>query len=179
MDDMVFERKGRSVVDVDLLVESVLATWHEGRAALREQVGALFAAGDVNQDGLLSYEEFVSIVQVVMPSAPEERVWRAFRDCIDMLPEAELGISSPIFLNVIEAHGLLGSALSAEVLSRAERTLAASRPHPLKRNDTSKFDAATAFDGEHGGEPPAAATAAAPIGAAPAAPAGTAAGRRG
>ena len=86
VDEMATERKGKSVVDVDLLVSRVLAKWHEGRHALRQQVGALFKAADVNGDGVLSYEEFATVVRLVQPSATEDRVWCAFRECVERTP---------------------------------------------------------------------------------------------
>ena len=148
MEDMTTDRKGKQVVDIDDLISDLLAKWVAGRQALREQVAALFSAGDVNNDGVLSFDEFTALVKVVLPAASEERIWRAFRECIDMSPSeyehAMLsesvqpmsalpgidhimvgGISSEVFVNVIEVHGLLGANLSADSLTAAHRQLQA------------------------------------------------------
>ena len=118
------------VVDVDALVAAVLSQWHTGRSALREQVGALFSAGDINNDGVLSFDEFTALVKVVLPSATEERIWLAFRDCIDQglthyddNEPGEQGIQADHFVSVIETHGLLGANFTQASLAKAEKEM--------------------------------------------------------
>lgn len=150
IDDLVSTRgKGKDlkeIVDVDRLVAETLARWHAGRYALREQVSALFSAGDVNNDGVLSFDEFTQIVKLVLPAATPDRIWATFRDCVEAsgtdgegdgsggggggggvdaangLPEGG-GITAEVFVSVVETHGLLGACLSAEGLASAQESL--------------------------------------------------------
>lgn len=79
-------RKGKQVLDIDKLIGHVLNRWTDWRQALRAQVNALFVAADINDDGVLSFDEFAACVRVILPGVSEERTWKAFRECIDLSP---------------------------------------------------------------------------------------------
>jgi len=142
IDALQTSRKGKAVVDVDAMVGLVHDKWRKGRLVLREQAGALFGATDTNTDGVISYDEFTSLVLLIHPAASEDRIWRAFRECIDLSSEADAteaaevqghglagGIASDVFVNVIEEHGLLGVTLSAEKARGAQAALEARSRH--------------------------------------------------
>ena len=85
------DKRGRAVADVDEVVRAVAGTWAAERADFREQVSALFAAGDVNGDGVLSFGEFRAIMELVAPAVvhDELRILHAFRECLARADEAD------------------------------------------------------------------------------------------
>jgi Ca2+-binding EF-hand superfamily protein len=78
-----YEVSGRAVVDVDRAVAALLDEYQGLRQTLRGEATSLFSAGDVNDDGVLSLQEFREVVKLVLPSitTDERKIWGAFREC--------------------------------------------------------------------------------------------------
>ena len=125
----VADGKGRPSVDVDELVRALLEAWRAERVAMRDEAAALFTAGDVNGDGELSLDEFGAILALLSPEGAgakldEARVMAAFRACLARAAADEEagggagaqpveGISSAVFVAVMEEQGLIGVKLEA------------------------------------------------------------------
>ena len=120
---------------------------------------------------MLSLDEFTSLVLMIHPAASEERVWAAFRECIELAYESEVssaaspgdrplsagsepsplmvqgGITADIFCSVVQDYGLLGVSLSSEIAKAAEGALAAEKRGRIARGATSGSGSLTHGDG--------------------------------
>ncbi|CAM9821055.1 unnamed protein product, partial [Choristocarpus tenellus] len=67
----------------------------------------LFAKGDENGDGVLSFDEFNAITLRVAPHFSERRVLRMFREASTSGNEGSFAISKSTFCTVCRAHGLV------------------------------------------------------------------------
>ena len=84
---LAVNRRGKLVVDVDALVALTIDHWAAARESLREAASTLFGATDVNNDGHISLDEFTQLVLLLHPTASEESIFHAFRECIDLSAE--------------------------------------------------------------------------------------------
>jgi hypothetical protein len=84
---LAVNRRGKLVVDVDALVALTIDHWEAARESLREAASTLFGATDVNNDGHISLDEFTQLVLLLHPTASEESIFHAFRECIDLSAE--------------------------------------------------------------------------------------------
>jgi hypothetical protein len=84
---LAVNRRGKLVVDVDALVALTIDHWEAARESLREAACTLFGATDVNNDGHISLDEFTQLVLLLHPTASEESIFHAFRECIDLSAE--------------------------------------------------------------------------------------------
>jgi hypothetical protein len=77
VEGLKFELGGRVVIDVDRAIAVLVREYQAVRGALRSESASLFTAGDVNDDGVLSFDEFKEVVRVVMPSVSgdDKRCW--------------------------------------------------------------------------------------------------------
>ncbi len=70
----------------------------------------LFIAGDANQDGVLTLNEFREIVSSADASVSETNALRMFRETVTLMPDGGDSISPTAFAIVAHAHGLKAPA---------------------------------------------------------------------
>ncbi len=70
----------------------------------------LFIAGDANQDGVLTLNEFREIVSSADASVSETNALRMFRETVTLMPDGGDSISPAAFATVAHAHGLKAPA---------------------------------------------------------------------
>ena len=109
---LAVNRRGKLVVDVDAVVALTLDHWSAARESLRGAASSLFGATDVNNDGHISLDEFTQLVLLIHPTATEESIFHAFRECIDLSAEKRARDGAR------EGRGA-GAAASADALAAA------------------------------------------------------------
>ena len=78
--DMCQKAGGRSYIDQEQLLSVCLDEWHKMDLRARETLGAMFTAGDVNCDGIMSLDEFAAIVKYVEPELSDRVIIAMFRE---------------------------------------------------------------------------------------------------
>lgn len=64
-----------------------------------------FLTGDDNNDGVLSFQEFVDIVNKIAPHFPKRRILKMFREAL-MFGDDDNRIDEKSFVHVCKMHGL-------------------------------------------------------------------------
>eukprot|EP00753_Platysulcus_tardus_P012895 PLAT3570.1.p1 GENE.PLAT3570.1~~PLAT3570.1.p1 ORF type:complete len:468 (+),score=260.68 PLAT3570.1:159-1562(+) len=72
------------VVDVDSVLAELMAAFLRQRQALKQVLKALFVAGDLDGDGVLSFDEFLQILEMVKPSISKWEAVRLFGEATQM-----------------------------------------------------------------------------------------------
>ncbi|CAM9202957.1 unnamed protein product [Scytosiphon promiscuus] len=97
----------RIVIDMDKVIELVMEVVLLRQNSIEHKLRALFSEGDANGDGVLSFEEFTSIVCRAAPHFSERRVLRMFREALTSGTEGSFAIEKDTFCNVCRQHGLV------------------------------------------------------------------------
>ena len=67
-------------VDQEAFLQLGLAQWREATSKAKAILGALFTAGDVNGDGVFSFDEFCAVVRHIDPKLSTKKVMAIYRD---------------------------------------------------------------------------------------------------
>ena len=81
-----------------------------------------FVAGDDNGDGVLSFEEFDSLLHRIAPGFSDRRILRMFREALTGGEENAFAIERGTFAEVCRAHGLV-KLVDTEKLEREEEEM--------------------------------------------------------
>ena len=88
------------VASVDSVLDVLVKTLMLRRQQVEENLKRLFTAGDDNGDGVLSYDEFLNIIQAKRPGISERRVLRMFKMALLEGADNSESISRETFVNV-------------------------------------------------------------------------------
>mmetsp|Transcript_14047 Transcript_14047/g.33502 ORF Transcript_14047/g.33502 Transcript_14047/m.33502 type:complete len:437 (+) Transcript_14047:2-1312(+) len=104
VDQLKYEAMGKTVLDIDAVVSAILIDYRNEYHFLRNEAIALFSAGDVNDDGVISLQEFKEILKLVMPPllSQEKKIFHVFRECFSCSHEEVAGEEAE---DVVDALG--------------------------------------------------------------------------
>ena len=92
--------KSTIVASVDTVLDVLVKTLMLRRQQVEENLKRLFTAGDDNGDGVLSYDEFLNIIQAKRPGISERRVLRMFKMALIEGADNSESISRETFVKV-------------------------------------------------------------------------------
>eukprot|EP00217_Crustomastix_stigmatica_P003100 CAMPEP_0183818670 /NCGR_PEP_ID=MMETSP0803_2-20130417/62636_1 /TAXON_ID=195967 /ORGANISM="Crustomastix stigmata, Strain CCMP3273" /LENGTH=233 /DNA_ID=CAMNT_0026063555 /DNA_START=3 /DNA_END=701 /DNA_ORIENTATION=- len=134
-----------SKVDVDEVFELLtkLATEHRtasGESSTPAELQALFLAGDVNQDGVLSFQEFTRIVHYADPSMKQRAALRLFREALlspvnNTMADKDDCITPQAFAAVAGQKGLVAKPETVRALLHETLAQEDGPPEPDALND--------------------------------------------
>ena len=87
----------------------------------------LFKAGDANQDGVLTFNEFREIIRCADASVSETNALRMFRETLLLMPDGGDNISPSAFASVANSHDI--RATPAVVYDLLKKTWLQVQPH--------------------------------------------------
>ena len=93
-------KKSTIVASVDSVLDVLVKTLMLRRQQVEENLKRLFTAGDDNGDGVLSYDEFLNIIQAKRPGISERRVLRMFKMALIEGADNSESISRETFVKV-------------------------------------------------------------------------------
>lgn len=93
------------LVDADFVMSIVAEIYLRRLQSMDKELMAVFVQGDVNGDGVLSFNEFRNIVQQVNGKTTDRQVLRMFREAL-LQGEDKDTIGPQAFVNVCKAHDL-------------------------------------------------------------------------
>mmetsp|Transcript_27238 Transcript_27238/g.59485 ORF Transcript_27238/g.59485 Transcript_27238/m.59485 type:complete len:1001 (-) Transcript_27238:277-3279(-) len=91
--------------DADKVLYMLLEEWQRRAERNTAQLKALFRAGDSDADGLLTYDEFLSVVRLADGLRSEREIVRMYREALLLSPDGET-IDPESFVRVARQHGL-------------------------------------------------------------------------
>ena len=74
---------------------------------MEDQLKRLFIEGDDNGDGVLSFEEFNTLLQRIAPQFSDRRILRMFREALTSGKESTFAIEKSVFAVVCKSNGLV------------------------------------------------------------------------
>lgn len=92
----------------------------------------LFKAGDANQDGVLTFNEFREIIHCADASVSETNALRMFRETLLLMPDGGDNISPSAFASVANSHDI--RATPAVVYDLLKKTWLQVQPHLILSN---------------------------------------------
>ncbi|CAM9398585.1 unnamed protein product, partial [Discosporangium mesarthrocarpum] len=89
----MLQRHGlRIVVDMDRVLQLIMEVLLLRQSSIERKLVNLFAEGDDNGDGVLTFNEFNGIIQRAAPHFSERRVLRMFREALTTGQEGSFAI---------------------------------------------------------------------------------------
>lgn len=80
---------------------AVVVIWQQSAA-----LETLFKAGDANQDGVLTFNEFREIIETADSSVSEKKALRMFRETLLLMPDGGDNISPAAFATVAHSNDI-------------------------------------------------------------------------
>jgi hypothetical protein len=97
----------RPVVDMDRVLQICMEVLQQRERGIENELVRLFIQGDDNGDGVLSFDEFRSIVATAAPHFSERRILRMFREALTDGAASSFAIEKRVFCDVCRKHGLI------------------------------------------------------------------------
>ncbi|KAK3248245.1 hypothetical protein CYMTET_42280 [Cymbomonas tetramitiformis] len=91
--------------NADAVLDLLLDEWHRRAERNIAHLKALFRAGDADEDGLLTYDEFLSVVRHADSLRAEREIVRMYRECLLISGDGET-VDVESFVSVGRTHGL-------------------------------------------------------------------------
>ena len=92
------------LLHLDQVLEAGLKLWFAYQTQIDRELFALFESADENQDGVLSFDEFVSMVRIRMPDYDERVLMRMFKSCGEENDSGEHEIKPSEFALVMRTY---------------------------------------------------------------------------
>ena len=102
---------------------------------VEKKLADIFVEGDENKDGVLSYQEFMTIVSKVAPHFSDRRILRMYREALAMGDDADT-ISPFAFVQTCKKHGLVSLVDLREMKTGSLRALSKSDEQKKKEQQT-------------------------------------------
>ncbi|EGZ21500.1 hypothetical protein PHYSODRAFT_488355 [Phytophthora sojae] len=97
----------RIVVDVHKVLKLLMDALEQRRDGIKRDLTALFDAGDVNHDCVLTLDEFGAIIRKRKPHFSDRRILRMFREALMGGVDQSFALSMEAFVVVCNDHGLV------------------------------------------------------------------------
>ena len=96
----------KSFVDVDNVIDAIMSQWFAAHRDQEDELQKLFKSADDNGDGVLSMQEFSSLVQRIDTACNARTVRRMFRACGDENMNGDIPMKPHDFARIIR-HALM------------------------------------------------------------------------
>jgi len=107
------------LIDADVLLLILLEEWSRRLEMNAAHLKALFRAGDSDDDGLVTYDEFVALVKLIDPEIADPKVIKIYRHALETASEEM--VDSESFVTAMQRHGLSRWRITWGEVSGAER----------------------------------------------------------
>ncbi|KAG1708749.1 hypothetical protein DVH05_022374 [Phytophthora capsici] len=97
----------RVVADVHKVLKLLMDALEQRREGIKNDLTALFDAGDTNHDCVLTLDEFSAIIRKRKPHFSDRRILRMFREALMGGTEQSFALSMDAFVVVCNDHGLV------------------------------------------------------------------------
>ncbi|KAF5829883.1 hypothetical protein DUNSADRAFT_15346, partial [Dunaliella salina] len=93
------------LVPLDPLVKAFMTEFHKRIDKNIAHLNALFKAGDLDRDGIINYDEFVTLIRTAAPDVTERLVTKAYTEAVRHQPSACYQVPCSTFVEVARTFG--------------------------------------------------------------------------
>ena len=136
------DHKGGTYIDYDVLLDILVMEFEWVSNQLKEHLRCLFIKGDLNADGVLTLDEFTSILREVAPGVSNNRIHRMFKAALANTQESS--DDHNVGVNTITPEAFVLTCGEYGVLSGDHRTYVP--PRPMTRRDSMELRVAALDD---------------------------------